>query len=330
MSIFITKRRLASMASASALVATMAVASMPAATLAATCTQTGFIRDTFNLTAAQIGGAVSGELDATGCDIAVYNPTSVTNADIHGARYFGVVVNGQNVNTTNSKVHQIGEKPFDGTQHGRAITYINGASGTISGNEVYDFQKNGIEVINLAANGVDASSVKTSATVQKNVVTGEGHIDYIAQNGIVIRNGASAIVKDNIVSHIWYTPDGTEATGLLNYQDAEVTVSGNTFVHTEVRIDGVVTANVTGHSTTTVRPHRVRVDLFSDARPSDQAVLGTKLDWRIKIDGRVTLHIKQGFGEHAVSRHPFATGSGRHVVKVFMNDHLVRKVVARF
>ena len=143
---------------------------------------------------AQIGGTVTGELDATGCDIGVYNPNSVTNADIHGARYFGVVVNGaRTVNTTNSKVHQIGEKPFDGTQHGRAILYINGASGTISGNKVYDFQKNGIEVSGLTADGSAASSPKTSVTVLKNVITGEGRIDYIAQNGIVVRGGASAM-----------------------------------------------------------------------------------------------------------------------------------------
>ena len=88
---FITKRRLASLASASALVATMAVASMPAATLAATtCTPTGFIRDSINLTAARIGGTVTGTLDATGCDIGVYidaaHPGSVTNADISGAQ----------------------------------------------------------------------------------------------------------------------------------------------------------------------------------------------------------------------------------------------------
>ena len=91
-------------------------------------------------------------------------------------------------------------------QRGRAITYINGASGTISGNQVYAFQKNGIEVISLAADGSAPSTPKTSATVEKNVVTGEGHIGYIAQNGIVIRNGASATVKNNTVSGFNYTP----------------------------------------------------------------------------------------------------------------------------
>ncbi len=182
---------------------------------AASCQPTGFVRDGINLTAAQIGGPVTGELDATGCDIGVYNPTSVSGADIHGAHYFGVVVDGMtNVNVTNSKVHEHRRRP---AQRHRSTAvpslYINGASGTISGNQVYDFQKNGIEVIGLTADGGALSSVKTSATVQKNVVTGEGPIDYIAQNGIVIRNGANATVKNNTVSGFDYTPDGHRGHG---------------------------------------------------------------------------------------------------------------------
>ena len=107
-------------------------------------------------------------------------------------------------------------------------------------------------------------------------------------------------------------------------------MSGNKFVDTEVRIDGAVTANVQGHSTTTIRPHGVRVDLFSDAKPAAQATLGAKLDWKIKVDGSVRLHIKQGFSDHAVYYDHFRTGSGRHTVKVYKNGRLVRTVVVRF
>jgi hypothetical protein len=237
------------MASASVMIATVAVAAAPAATFAAeACTLTGFSRDGINLTAREIGGTVTGDLDATGCDIGVYNPTGVSGADIHGARYFGVVVNGVSANVTGSKVHEIGNSPFDGTQHGRAITYINGASGTISGNQVYDFQKNGIEVIDLAADGIAPSSIQTSATVQKNVVTGEGAIDYIAQNGIVIRNGAIATVKNNTVSGFSYSPTDTEATGVLLYQNELGTfaASANKFAGNEVNIYGAI-GNKGGH-----------------------------------------------------------------------------------
>ena len=267
------------------------------------CTPTGFMRDGINLTAAQDRrDVVTGELDATGCDIAVYNPTRVTNANIHGARYYGVVVNGGNVNTTNSKVHQIGENPFDGTQHGRAILYINGASGTISGNKVYDFQKNGIEVRGVTADASTHSATRTSATIANNVITGQGPIDYIAQNGIVILGNASATVKDNTVSDLWYTPDGTEATGLLNVDAGKDHGVGQ---HVR-RHRGAHRRRGRPRTSWAPRPSRsARTASASTSAASAQPAntdLGTKLDWKIKVDGRVTLHIKQGFGDHDVYR----------------------------
>ena len=130
-------------------------------------------------------------------------------ADISGASHFGVVADGARVNVTGSKVHDIGDQPVSltnplfGMQRGRAISYINGARGTISGNQVYAFQKSGIEV---SGGTVDGGSVRasttTSATVSNNVVTGAGPNDIIAQNGIVIRTGANATVKNNIVSKL--------------------------------------------------------------------------------------------------------------------------------
>ena len=91
-----------------------------------------------------------------------------------------------------------------------------------------------------------------------------------------------------------------------------------------------MSANVTGHSTTTVRPHGVRVDLFSDDRPVPQADLGAKIDWTIKVDGRVAFHTKQNFDDHDVVRLHFKTGSGRHVVKVLKNGVMVQRTVVRF
>ena len=58
----------------------MAVASCRGDHGGTTCHPTGIFRDGINLTAAQVGGTVTGPLDATGCDIGVYNPTSVTGA----------------------------------------------------------------------------------------------------------------------------------------------------------------------------------------------------------------------------------------------------------
>jgi hypothetical protein len=212
-------------------------------TIIPSCAATGFQRDGIFLTAAQIGGTVTGELDATGCNIGAYfdttHPGSVTNATIFGADYFGVVANGVELEVTDSTVRNIGDVPFSGAQHGNAIVYINGASGTISGNTVFDYQKNGITVSGKDALGVGPSNSKTSASVLNNVVTGEGPITYIAQNGIQISYGATAAVKGNTVSDNDYTPIGNVACGLLLYEAAGVKVANNDLLNNEVNLCNV-------------------------------------------------------------------------------------------
>ena len=97
------------------------------------------------LTAEQVGGTVTGDLNAGGCDIGVYNPTAVTaGADIHGAKQYGVYVDRGTVNVTGADVHDIGESPFNGMQHGVGIFYTDGATRQISGNTVSQYQKGGI------------------------------------------------------------------------------------------------------------------------------------------------------------------------------------------
>jgi hypothetical protein len=193
------------------------VAALPTPAMAATCTPTGFIRDGIDMTAAQIGGNVTGELNATGCNIGVYYdgslPGNVTRANIHGANYFGVVVNGDagavSVNVTDSSIHDIGESPLNGTQHGTAIYYralgVGTASGTISGNLITHYQKGGITV-----------SGSVSATIANNTVTGEGPVPYIAQNGIQVGYGAKADVTGNTVTGNAYTGGGgVSSAGIL-------------------------------------------------------------------------------------------------------------------
>jgi hypothetical protein len=203
-----------------------------------TCTPTGFNRDGINLTAAQIGGKVTGDLDAAGCDIGVYygpgTKGSVKNATIENARYFGVVNYGGKVNVANSIISQIGNAPFDGTQHGVGIFFTTEATpgvaadviakGTIKGNILHSYQKGGITVRGVGA----------SATIERNTLTGVGHVDFIAQNGIQVSFGSSATVKGNTVSGHWYTPDSTEACGLLFYQAGKVNAKANTLFDNEV------------------------------------------------------------------------------------------------
>jgi parallel beta-helix repeat protein len=230
---------------------------LPAAlATAATCTDTGFFRDGINMTAAQIGGNVTGSLDAGGCNIGVYygplydstgttqtgtaDPGNVSGATIFGANYFGVLVNGAvgavSVNVTNSAVHDIGENPLNGTQHGNAIYYraFGGtASGTISGNTVSSYQKGGITV-----NG------SVSATITNNRVTGQGAVDYIAQNGIQVGLGAKATVSGNTVTGNAYTgAGGTSSAGILviggdcyGVSTVNLTITKNTLTNNDVGI----------------------------------------------------------------------------------------------
>lgn len=198
---------------------------------AATCLPTTFSRDGFNLTAAQIGGTVSGSLDATGCDIGVYFPTPgsvASGAQIFGARYFGVVNDGTSVTVEGASIHNIGNNPFDGTQHGVGIYFTNGGSGAIDGNTVSAYQKGGI-VVNGAS---------TTASVTNNTVSGLGPVVFIAQNGIQVSRGAVATVRGNSISDNFYTgevgvgpnpggqnPEGWEyfSTGLLLFQAGDGT-----------------------------------------------------------------------------------------------------------
>jgi len=226
---------------AALLVAVPSTVTMATTAGAATCTPTGFVRDAINLTAAQIGGTVSGSLDATGCDIGVYfaTPGGVTaGAQISGARYFGVVNDGTSVTVESASVHDIGNKPFDGTQHGVAIYFTNGGTGTIDGNTVSAYQKGGIVV-----NGTNATSrAATTATITNNTVIGLGPVAFIAGNGIQVSRGAVAEVRGNSISDNFYTgevgvgpnpggqnPEGWEffSTGLLLFEAGAGTKTSN-------------------------------------------------------------------------------------------------------
>jgi hypothetical protein len=205
---------------AAAITAALALGTVSAS--AATCTTTGLFRDNINLTAAVINpaGTYSGTLDATGCNIGVYyapgTTGTVSGANISGANYYGVVANAASVNVTNSSIHNIGEVPFNGTQHGVGVLYttINqalgttgpAATGTLSGNTITAYQKNGVVV----------SGTGAVVTVQNNTVTGNGQVVYIAQNGIQMSYGATGTISGNTVSGNEYTgTNGASSGGII-------------------------------------------------------------------------------------------------------------------
>jgi hypothetical protein len=209
---------------------------------ATTCLPTTFERDGRPLTAAVMGTPAPisrAIIDATGCDIGIYygpgSTGSVDQSSIAGASYFGVVNDGGAVDVTRSSVSNIGDRPFSGAQHGNAIFYTTEhvqnvptgtASGTISGNSVSLYQKGGIIVRGL----------NTSANILNNTVTGLGAIDFIAQNGIQVSFGGSAVVRENDVFDNNYTPPGTTSCGILLFDAAGAKVQQNTYEDNETNL----------------------------------------------------------------------------------------------
>jgi hypothetical protein len=200
----------------------------------AACTPTPLWRDGMYLTAAEVNpsGTVAGTVDASGCNIGIYygpgHTGAVSGANISGANYYGVVADGATVDISNSSIHDIGETPFNGAQHGVGVLYTtvhqdgsttapHAAQGTLSGSTISKYQKNGVVVSGSGA----------SVTLQNNTVTGQGPIPYIAQNGIEIASSASALVKGNTVSGNWYTGPTYTACGLLFYQAGGVKQQAN-------------------------------------------------------------------------------------------------------
>jgi hypothetical protein len=181
----------------------------------AACVSTGFN----GLTALMVNpaGTVSGPVNASGCDIAIYYNSGegkVENAQVSGARWYGIAVNGDNANVSvdvlNSQVSNIGDVPLNGNQRGVAVYYraffTNGsATGRISGNSISLYQKGGIVV-----NG-QGSDVQ----VLDNEVNGLGAVAFIAQNGIQVGYGANASVMRNVVRGNSYTGNFWTSGGIL-------------------------------------------------------------------------------------------------------------------
>lgn len=194
------------------------------------CAPTGFYRDGINMTAMLINPSdvVSGDVNATGCNIGVYygpgSTGTVSGANVYGANYYGIVNHEGLVSISSSNIHDIGESPLNGSQHGVGIYFANVESGygyqpacdtsgavttgEIKNNTIYHYQKGGM-VINCTG---------AKADIEGNEVTGEGKAINNAQNGIQVSRGAHAIVIQNTVKNNFYGGGYWNACGLLFYQ----------------------------------------------------------------------------------------------------------------
>jgi len=126
-------------------------------------------------------------------------------------RLRGILFDGAAGSITNNTVTNINQGA-SGCQEGNGIEVRNGPfdntgtdlAVTITDNVVTNYQKNGI-----TANG------SVAAIITNNVVTGAGPVNYIAQNGIQVGFGGTAIVRGNEISGNDYTPKDTVSCGLL-------------------------------------------------------------------------------------------------------------------
>jgi hypothetical protein len=197
---------------------------------AASCTATGFVRDAIDLTAAMINppGTVTGDVDATGCNIGIYYSAGhgrVSQANVHGSNYYGIVNNGADVDILDSTVSDIGEKPFNGSQHGNAIYFVFGsaAKGDIKRNFVWNYQKGGI-IVNGSGGHV---------TIQQNYVVGLGPVNFIAQNGIQAGYGADTSILQKFVTGNSYTGANLASSGGILLVGGDC-YGGNPTINTEI------------------------------------------------------------------------------------------------
>jgi hypothetical protein len=180
-------------------------------------------------------GAVvrNGGSNATVTNLGVTVSNLADVCDAGDDRLRGIMLAGASGTISNNVVTNI-RQVGSGCQEGNAIEARNApfTSGgadlnvTIKGNTISSYQKTGI-----VANG------SVSANITGNSVTGLGPIAYIAQNGIQVGFGGTAVAKNNVVTGNNYTPTDTEACGILLYEADGVKLD------TDKVLNKLVTAN---------------------------------------------------------------------------------------
>lgn len=205
-----------------------------------------------------------------------------------GSINYGIFVNsGATANIFDDVITNIRDNGsvLSGCQNGVAIeigTSTNTASATINNDTIDGYQKNGITV----------AGVGSTATITNNVVTGAGPTANIAQNGIQVSYGASAIVSGNTISGDYYTPTSNESTGILVYQAAPgvqitnniLTGSGNAVTEASIYVYGSNNAVITGNTIANSVANGLYLDSSNNATISGNSITNSNGDG-LDIDG---------------------------------------------
>jgi hypothetical protein len=141
------------------------------------------------------------------------------------SRFVGIAFYNAGGTIRNNTIRGINESTPSSDQQGVGILVLNddGAarSVTISGNEISDYQKTGIEAL---GNGLTAS-------ITDNTVTGSGTTPLTAQNGIEVGNGATGIISGNEVSANDFSGSSYSATGILEIGPSSGWNIENNYLH---------------------------------------------------------------------------------------------------
>ena len=148
-------------------------------------------------------------------NLTITGQLTIDQCDVGADRLRGILFSGAGGTVTNTHLFDIRQGTDSGCQEGNAIEVRNffpdeplssssRTSVTVSDNEVRNYQKTGILV-----NG------NVEAVVARNLVVGDGPIDFIAQNGVQIGFGATALVSANSISGNNYTPNSFFACGII-------------------------------------------------------------------------------------------------------------------
>jgi len=143
-----------------------------------------------------------------------------------GANYGVLVDMGGSASVRDNHITAIRDIPLSGVQEGVGVQFgftngmggiLSTGTGSVTHNLIDDYQKGGVVVIGAGS----------KASVTENVIKGAGPTAVIAQNGVQVSNGATGTVERNTISGNKFTGGGTEGTGVLVHQTANVTVRNN-------------------------------------------------------------------------------------------------------
>lgn len=114
------------------------------------------------------------------------------------------------------------------------INVLQNASMLIENNTVSGYHKNGITFGPVRFPGYGG----VLGVIRNNIVTGNGPINTVAQNGIQISEGNTASVNNNIVSNNFYTnPNSWWGVGILTSQSNGVSIYDNTLKNNQAGIN---------------------------------------------------------------------------------------------